>query len=89
MEPSCLNDTILQELAAGIAPEETLDQHFEHIAQCARCGSRFKLYLAEFSDEITPEEQAFLSTLESSTPEGQKAIVQKLLRWKTHPERDN
>lgn len=98
MESSCLDDRILQELAAGIgAPGSVDDEHFEHIAQCNRCGSRLKRYLTEFSDDLTPEENALLGTLKSSTPEGQKAILKsmvrssvwmklrQLVRWLTRP----
>jgi len=81
----CLDESVLQELAAGIAPEGTLEQHGEHISHCDRCASILKRYLSIFSDEVTPEEQALISQLKSSRPETQRAIVRKMLRatiWK-------
>jgi len=76
----CLDEGILQELAAGIAPPGVMEEHGEHIATCNRCALLLKRYLFEFSDEVTPEEEAILSELETSTPEGQKKLLQKMLR---------
>lgn len=77
---ACLDETLLQQLAAGIAPAGTFEQHGEHIARCDRCASLLKRYLYDFSDELTPDEEAILSQLESSKPEVQKAMVGKVLR---------
>jgi hypothetical protein len=81
MEPGdCLDETILQGLAAGIAPVDALERSGEHLANCDRCASRLRRYLHEFSDELTPKEQAIIDQLESSYPEGQQTIVKILLR---------
>ena len=74
----CVDDIILQELAAGIAPPEVIERRLAHIATCDRCASLLKQYLYDFSDELTPEEEAILAQLESSTPEGQKALAKLL-----------
>ena len=76
----CLDEAILQEVAAGIAPPEVMEEHGEHIANCDRCALVLKRYLFEFSDEVTPEEEAILAALKTSKPEGQKQLVDKMLR---------
>lgn len=76
----CLDEKALQELAAGIAPDGFFEEHGEHISMCNRCASLLKVYLIEFSDELTPEEEAILNGLKSSTPEGQRALLEELFQ---------
>jgi hypothetical protein len=76
---NCPDEEVLQELAAGIGAPGLIDEHGTHIAACDRCALILKTYLHEFSDELTAEEEAMLGELESSTPEGQRKIVQRIL----------
>ena len=55
-------------------------KHLGHIAGCDYCAGRLRTYLFVFSDEITPDEEILLSELESSKPEGQKKLLQEILR---------
>lgn len=71
----CVDEMTLQELAAGIAPPEVIEKRLPHIATCDRCASLLKQYLHDFSDELTPEEEAILAQLESSKLEWQKAFA--------------
>jgi len=41
-----------------------MEEHAEHIVNCDRCALLLKRYIFEFSDEVTPEEQAILGELE-------------------------
>ena len=76
----CVDDQTLMELAAGIAPPKIMEKHGGHIANCDRCALLLKRYLFEFSDEVTPEEEAILNELETSKPEGQNKLLEKMLR---------
>lgn len=76
----CPGEDVLQSLAAGIAGPGLMDKHGMHIAGCGPCALILKTYVHEFSDDLTAEEEAILTELESSTPEGQKKLIQKLLR---------
>jgi hypothetical protein len=83
---ACLEEKLIQELAAGVLPPEQCEKHLGHLARCDSCATRLSRYRSVFSDELTPEEQALIEQLQSSSPEGQKAIVRKLLQesgWKS------
>jgi hypothetical protein len=80
MFADCINEQALQELAARTAPAGFLEEHGQHISMCNRCASLLKTYLLDFSDEVTPEEDAILNGLESSRPEGQRALLEKLFQ---------
>lgn len=80
MFADCIDEQALQELAAGIAPAGFFEKHGQHISMCNRCASILKTYLLDFSDEVTPEEDAILSGLENSRPEGQSALLEMLLQ---------
>lgn len=76
----CPDEDGLQALAAGIAPPGFIQDHLEHIASCDRCAFLLKNYLALFSEELTAEERRLLAELETSKPEGQEKLLQKMLR---------
>ena len=76
----CPEEEVLQALAAGIGPPGLIDLHLGHIADCDRCALLLKTYISEFTDELTAEEEAILSELETSKPEWQRELVQKILR---------
>lgn len=76
----CPDEKVLQELAAGIAPPGFIEDNLEHIASCDRCAFVLKNYLALFSDELTAEERRLLAELETSKPQGQEKLLQKMLR---------
>ena len=76
----CPDESLLQALAAGIAPPGFMEGQWGHIASCDRCTFLLKSYLALFSEELTAEESRLLAELETSKPEGQKNLVRKILR---------
>ena len=75
--PECPGDEILQEIAAGLTSQEMAEYHTRHISMCDYCGPALKRYLHEFSTESTPEDEALLSQLQTSTPKWQKEFVNK------------
>src|SRR5438270_8725245 len=48
-----------------------------HISTCDYCGPVLKRYLHEFSTETTPEDEALLAGLQTSTPKWQKEFVSR------------
>ena len=76
----CPEDEVLQALAAGIGPPGLMELHGSHIVDCERCALLLKTYVSDFTDELTAEEEAVLSELETSKPEWQRKLVQEILR---------
>src|SRR5215470_19043938 len=77
---NCPEEEVLQALAAGIGPPGLIELHLGHIADCERCALLLKTYVSEFTDELTAEEEAILSELQTSKPEWQKEFAQEILR---------
>src|SRR5439155_4509800 len=73
--PECPADDLLQDIAAGITPGETVAQNAPHITNCDFCGPRLKQYIHEFSDDLSAEDTAILSQLKSSKSEWRKKLV--------------
>ena len=77
--PSCPDDDVLQELAAGILAPAMAEQTMLHVAECKSCGPTLRQYLKEFSEEQSPENIAILKQLHSSKPVLQKKLVRQLI----------
>ncbi|HEV7673886.1 MAG TPA: CHAT domain-containing protein [Candidatus Angelobacter sp.] len=77
--PNCPEDDVLQELAAGILAPALAQQTMLHVAECKLCAPTLQRYLREFSEEQSPENVAILNQLQSSRPQWQKKLVQKLI----------
>ncbi|HWG39898.1 MAG TPA: CHAT domain-containing protein [Candidatus Acidoferrales bacterium] len=77
--PSCPEDDVLQELAAGILAPAMAEQAMLHVAECKSCGPTLRQYLKEFSEEQSPENIAILKQLHSSKPVLQKNLVRQLI----------
>ncbi|MGC2743631.1 MAG: CHAT domain-containing protein [Candidatus Angelobacter sp.] len=75
--PSCPDDNVLQELAAGILAPGMAEQTMLHVAECKSCGPTLRQYLKEFSDEQSPENISILKQLQSSKPAWQKKLVRQ------------
>jgi tetratricopeptide (TPR) repeat protein len=75
--PGCPEETVLQELAAGISPPETAEATAQHASRCDFCGPLLNRYLKEFSDDLEAEDAALLKQLESSKPSWQKKFVRQ------------
>jgi hypothetical protein len=78
----------LRNLAAGtIAPDKAM-AITQHAVECPHCASILRLFIEDFSDDLTaPEleeelaaEKDFLSQLKSSTPEWQKEIAAQAMQ---------
>jgi anti-sigma factor RsiW len=65
----CPSEDALRDLAAGLYPDPKAAQLKAHAATCGRCGPLLQEYIEDFSDESSPEEQAFLGQLRTASPE--------------------
>jgi tetratricopeptide (TPR) repeat protein len=76
--PDCPKEDDLRDLAAGLTAPDQASQLIQHVAGCAHCGPILRMYTEDFSDDLTPEDQAMLAQLKSSSPEWQRKLVRKL-----------
>jgi CHAT domain-containing protein len=65
---NCPSEDDLRDLAAGLYPDPKAAQLKAHSATCGHCGPLLQEYIEDFSDESSPEEQAFLARLRTSSP---------------------
>ncbi|HEX7286180.1 MAG TPA: hypothetical protein VF532_08360 [Candidatus Angelobacter sp.] len=77
--PDCPPEDTLRDLAAGLTPPDQAAPLIQHAAQCDHCGRILRMYAEDFSDDLTPEDQAVLSKLKSASPKWQKKLVRDLL----------
>jgi hypothetical protein len=64
-------------IAAGLTPEGDARRKLLHAGTCPRCGALLKQAIADFSDQITPEEEKELESLQTSRPEWQEAYARR------------
>ena len=77
--PDCSSEDDLRNLAAGLYPDPKAAELKAHAATCDHCGPLLQEYIEDFSDESSPEEQAFLERLRSSSPKWQEKTARKML----------
>ena len=76
--PDCPTADSLSDLAAGLSSSTDAPRLTQHAAQCPHCGPILRAFTEDFSDDLSPEDQALLSQLKSSTPEWQKKMAQQM-----------
>lgn len=77
--PECPSDDALRQLAAGLTPDDVAAKLTQHAATCNHCGPLLRTYTEIFSDDFTPEEQAALANLQSSSADWQKNTARQML----------
>jgi CHAT domain-containing protein len=77
--PECPSDDDLRQLAAGLSPDDAAPALTRHAATCNHCGPLLRTYTEIFSDDFTPEEQAALANLKSSSAAWQKSTAREML----------
>jgi hypothetical protein len=77
--PDCLDEDDLRHLAAGLSPPDQAAKLTQHASQCDHCGPLLRTYIEDFSDELSPEDEALLGRLKSSSAGWQKKVVQEML----------
>jgi tetratricopeptide (TPR) repeat protein len=78
--PECPSDDALRQLAAGLTPDSLAAQFTQHAATCDHCGPLLRTFTEDFSDDFTPEEQAALANLQSSSADWQQQTALKMLK---------
>jgi len=77
---ACPSEDDLRNLAAGLYPDPKAAQLKAHTATCGRCGPLLQEYIEDFSDESSPEEQAFLDRLRTASPEFRQQKAREMLQ---------
>ena len=75
----CPNADDLRNLAAGLSPEPLAATLIQHASTCDHCGPLLRTFTEDFSDDFTPEEQAALANLQSSSAAWQKNTARQML----------
>jgi hypothetical protein len=75
--PICPPDYVWLDIAAGILDRDA-ENDLSHAAQCDHCGSLLRQAKENFADELTPEEEAVIADLPSSTAAWQGRLAAKL-----------
>ena len=83
---ACPSEEDIRHLAAGLCPDAIAAQFREHAASCDRCQPLLQEYIEDFSDESTPEEQAFLDQLRTASPEWRRQTAREIQQRNVDPE---
>jgi tetratricopeptide (TPR) repeat protein len=75
----CSSEDDLRNLAAGLCAEPMANKLKAHASNCARCGPLLQEYIEDFSDESSPEGQAFLNQLRTASPEFRQQKAREML----------
>jgi CHAT domain-containing protein len=70
-------------------PEELIEERFQHASHCAHCGPLLKLAAEVFTDDCTPEEEALLGALATSTPVWQRQFAERVSDSLNRPTRSH
>ena len=83
---NCPSEEDLRNLAAGLHAEPIAKKLKAHVSNCERCGPLLQEYIEDFSDESSPEEQAFLNQLRTASPEYRQQKAREMLQKPVIPE---
>jgi tetratricopeptide (TPR) repeat protein len=84
---NCPSEDDLRNLAAGLCSSPLSAELTAHAAACGRCGPLLQEFTEDFSDESSPEEQAFLDQLRTASPEfRQQKALEMLKKNRVTPE---
>jgi CHAT domain-containing protein len=78
--PDCPSQDALRQLAAGLLANNVAHKLTNHAATCDHCGPLLRVYTEDFSNDFSPQEQAVLANLQSSSGEWQKQTARQMLR---------
>jgi len=78
--PACPVESVLQDVAADLAPPKTTNDVLQHAACCDHCGPMLYRYLQEFSETSSPEVEALIDQLPISQPQWEKQKAREIVR---------
>jgi tetratricopeptide (TPR) repeat protein len=78
--PDCPSADDLRQLAAGLLPDAVAEKLTRHAATCDHCGPLLQVYTEDFADDFSPEEQAVMAKLQSSSVQWQKKTAREMIR---------
>jgi hypothetical protein len=86
--PECPPDIEWLRMAAGLVEEVDASALVRHAAACDHCGLMLRTTVADFADELTLDEEASLSNLDSGRPGWQRRLASQIcdtprrrMRW--------
>jgi hypothetical protein len=77
--PDCPSQDALRQLAAGLLANNVAHKLTNHAATCDHCGPLLRVYTEDFSEDFSPQEQAVLAKLQSSSAEWQRKTAQEMI----------
>jgi CHAT domain-containing protein/tetratricopeptide (TPR) repeat protein len=76
--PQCPDEQVLWELAANVLNSEQSETALKHIIACGHCGPVFRQAVADFHEDPSESEKAFLARLKTSKPALQAELARRL-----------
>ncbi len=76
--PDCPPDSHWPRVAAELVEETEVEELIGHAAACDHCGPLLRANTADFEDDLTADEEMFLTTLESSRQVWQRQLASKM-----------
>jgi len=77
-EPNCQPFSVWLEICSGTMAHDAAMLHIQHAAQCRDCSALLAEANAAVEERATPEEDAILSAISTSTPTGQSLLAKRL-----------
>jgi CHAT domain-containing protein/Flp pilus assembly protein TadD len=74
-----------REVAAGLLPQEQTEDRLQHAVECRHCAALLKTAAGVLTSGRTPEEEAVLAGLRSSSPSWQRKLARRLERSSKSP----
>jgi cytochrome c-type biogenesis protein CcmH/NrfG len=68
------------DLSADLSTDALAAKLIQHAATCDHCGPLLRTFTEDFSDDFSPQEQAVLTDLQSSSPAWQKQTSRQMLQ---------
>jgi tetratricopeptide (TPR) repeat protein len=77
--PDCPSQDALRQLATGLLANDVAHKLTNHAATCDHCGPLLRVHTEDFSNDFSPQEQAVLAKLQSSSAEWQRKTAQEMI----------
>src|SRR5438477_8831803 len=88
-QPGCPPEDVVRRLSAGMLAAPAAEEVVRHSSICDYCGKLLREFRADFTDQLTPQEDRLLGTLRSAEPEWQRRLATDLARAGRRPQRES